>query len=413
MAPVDPAVGESLPAPLELPRELGVDDEPLRHGDELIVECCQPVCADGGDDRLARARNGRRILDRHRRGCLVRLRQGGLEPIVGRAQLPKCVRRDRLGIGLGDNAGRDELGRVLLADGRLVVDPLDHERLRVCRLVLLVVPEAAIADEVDHDVVTELPAIGQRQPNGAEGGLWIVGVDVDDRKVESLREVARVPRRASIRRVGREPDLVVRDQVQRATRRVAGEVRQVERLGDDTLPREGSVAMDQHRERNRRIVDGGSLGAVGLLGARPPLDHGIDRFEMARIRRDRDLDLACRRPPRARSGEVVLDVAGPALGIGDDRFDRPLALELTQDRLVRPSDGVRERVQPATVRHPDHDLVGAVRGRQLDRLVEHRHERVEPLERELLLTEKRLAQVLLESLGLGEPLEQRPSLVGL
>ena len=111
------------------------------------------------------------------------------------------------------------------------------------------------------------------------------------------------------------------------------------------------------------------------------------------------VDLAGRGLAGPGRGEVVLDVARAALVVDDDRVDRPLALELAQDRLVRAADRVHEHVQAAAVRHPDHDLVRAgVRG-ELDRLVEHRHHRVEALERELLLAEERAAQVLLEALG--------------
>jgi hypothetical protein len=48
------------------------------------------------------------------------------------------------------------------------------------------VAEAAVADEVDHEVVAELRAVGQRQRDGAQRRLGIVGVDVDDRDVEPL-----------------------------------------------------------------------------------------------------------------------------------------------------------------------------------------------------------------------------------
>ena len=41
------------------------------------------------------------------------------------------------------------------------VDLLDHQRLRVRGLVLLVVTEAAVADEVDDDVLAEAPAVGE------------------------------------------------------------------------------------------------------------------------------------------------------------------------------------------------------------------------------------------------------------
>src|SRR3712207_6913290 len=43
--------------------------------------------------------------------------------------------------------------------------------------------------------------------------LGVVRVHVNDRDVEPLREVARVARGAALDRIGREPDLVVRDHV--------------------------------------------------------------------------------------------------------------------------------------------------------------------------------------------------------
>src|SRR5438067_1058745 len=83
---------------------------------------------------------------------------------------------------------------------------------------------------------------------------------------------------------------------------------------------------------------------------------------------------------------------------GDDGVDRALALELAQDDLVRPADDVREHVEPAAVRHADHDFVRARVCGELDRLVEHRHHRVEALDRELLLSEERAAQIQFHSL---------------
>ena len=56
--------------------------------------------------------------------------------------------------------------------------------------------------------------------------------------------------------------------------------------------------------------------------------------------------------------EVVLDVARAALGVGGDDLDRPLPFELADDLLVRQPDRVREDVQPAAVRHAEHDLRG-------------------------------------------------------
>ena len=61
---------------------------------------------------------------------------------------------------------------------------------------------------------------------------------------------------------------------------------------------------------------------------------------------------------------------------------------------------------------PEHDLVRARLGGELDRLVEHRDHHVEPLERELLLAEEALAQEALHPLHLAEPAEERLLLLG-
>jgi hypothetical protein len=99
---------------------------------------------------------------------------------------------------------------------------------------------------------------------------------------------------------------------------------------------------------------------------------------------------------------VVLDVARSALGIVRDGVDHPLALELAENDVVRPADGVRDHVQAPSMRHPEDDLPRASGRGQLDRLVEHGNHRVEAFDRELLLAEERAPQVPLEALHLRE-----------
>ena len=105
------------------------------------------------------------------------------------AQRPERIGGQRLGFLGGEHAVLDELRAVELAHRRVPLDLLDHERLRVGGLVLLVVAEAAVADEVDDDVVAEAAAIGERQAHGRDRGLGVVGVHVDDRHVEALGEI--------------------------------------------------------------------------------------------------------------------------------------------------------------------------------------------------------------------------------
>ena len=223
---------------------------------------------------------------------------------------------------------------------------------------------------------------------------------MDDRDVEALREVARVARRAPFHRVGREADLIVRDQVQRPADRVAVEGGEVQRLSDSALTGEGRVAVDQDRQRDRRVMEPHPRRAVGLLGAGPPLDDRIDGLEVARVCRERHGYVARGRRTCPLCAEVVLHVPRAALPGGDDCVDRALAFELAEDRVVAKPQGVRQHVQAAAVRHPEHDFVGTGLRSEIDRLVEHRHEHVEALDRELLASEEGLVQVVLEGLDL-------------
>ncbi len=79
--------------------------------------------------------------------------------------------------------------------------------------------------------------------------------------------------------------------------------------------------------------------------------------------------------------------------------------------VVGPPDGVGEDVEPAAVGHADDDVARSVRRGELERLVQHRHHRVEPLDRELLLAEERAAQVALHPFDLRQPPEQRALLL--
>ncbi len=98
--------------------------------------------------------------------------------------------------------------------------------------------------------------------------------------------------------------------------------------------------------------------------------------------------------------EVVLHVAG---ALRARRVE--LALELAEDRGVRLADHVGEHVEPAAVGHAEHDVAHAGVGGEGAQRVEHRHERLGPLEAEPLLPEVLRVQEALERLGRVQPLE--------
>ena len=134
--------------------------------------------------------------------------------------------------------------------------------------------EAAVADQVDQDVVAELLAEGEGEAHGADAGGNVVGVDVDDRHVKALGEVRGPARRAGIVGIGREADLVVGDDVDSAADLVAVERLQVEGLCDDPLGGEGGVAVDHDRHGCVRVLVGAGTFARGLRGAGGALDDG-------------------------------------------------------------------------------------------------------------------------------------------
>ncbi len=403
---IPPSVERSAPS-LELAHQLRMRREAVGDAEQLLVERAQPVGADRRDHVVACSGRDVRVAARRRLGLTERL----LQRLVRLAQLGHDVLLELVRLLLREVPVGDEACCELLAHRGMVRDRGRQQRLGICGLVLLVVAVPPVADEVDEDVVAEAAPIRKRKPDRGERSLGIVGVDVDDRDVEALCEVARVPCRAPELGVGGEPDLVVRDQMERAAGRVARERLEVERLGDAALAGERCVPVDEDREGDARIVKALARGTVGLLRPRTSLDHRVDRLEVARVGHERDGDVAGRGRPRPLRAEVVLDVAAASLLAGDDGLDRPLALELAQDRLVRPPDDVREDVQPAAMRHAEHDLVRAVPRGKVDRLVEHRDHHVQTLDGELLLTEEGASQVALHPLHLAQAPEQPHSLV--
>jgi hypothetical protein len=83
-----------------------------------------------------------------------------------------------------------------------------------------------------------------------------------------------------------------------------------------------------------------------------------------------------------------------------------LALELEEQVLRHLAEHVDQHVEPAAVRHADHDLLHAVGAGALDQVVDAGDQALAALEREALLPDVPGVQVALELLGLGQLLEQ-------
>ena len=264
---------------------------------------------------------------------------------------------------------------------------------------------AAVADEIDQEIPLKAFAVRAGEPRRLDAGLGIVGIHMDDRNLESARQAARVRRAVFIFGPGRETELVVHDDVDGATRPVTGQPAQVQRLGDDALAGKCRVTVNENRQRDRAVkMSGAPLIGVGARRARHSHGNWIDGFKVARVGRHRDVHLPSWR--RCSCARVVLHVAHPS-EVGPERSGRDRILELREDLRVRLVENVREHVEPAAMRHPEHGVTRAMAGGAADHFVEHRHEHVEPLEREARLAGERPMQKPLEHLDLRDAIEDR------
>ena len=96
------------------------------------------------------------------------------------------------------------------------LDPLVHHRIGEHRFVAFVVTEAAVAEDVDHDVLAEFLAELGGNLGRMNDGLRVVTVDVEDRCLDHQGDVRRIRRGAREVRRGGEADLVVHNDMDRA-----------------------------------------------------------------------------------------------------------------------------------------------------------------------------------------------------
>src|SRR5437867_4066721 len=108
-----------------------------------------------------------------------------------------------------------------------------------------------------------------------------------------------------------------------AARLEAGELREIESFGDDALGSKSRVAVKQHGHALGPVLIAEAL----LLGARAALDHRIDRFDVAGVGRERQMNgVATSAGAVAGKADVVLDIAVAAAGIGHE-----VLLEFAED----------------------------------------------------------------------------------
>ncbi len=248
----------------------------------------------------------------------------------------------------------------------------------------------AVAQQIDEHIALELLSVLRGQLRHGHDRLGVFAIDMEDRCVDQLADVGAVPARPPILGQRGEADLVVHNDMDRAAGRIALKLREVEDFLHDALADDRRVAVDQHGRHTLTV----GIAPQPLLGTASPLDDAVDRFEVARVARQGQVDHApVVESTRARVATVVFHIAaaiGKALG--------PVLLELGEDLLERLADGIVQHIESTAMGHAQHDLFDAQVRERLDHVIEQWDQRLSPFETEPLLAGVTATQELLERL---------------
>ena len=312
-------------------------------------------------------------------------------PLQGAAVLLRHVRR----LGGGDDLLADQLLDIQIPSGRQLAYLGVHQGLRLHRLLGLVVPPAAVADDVYDQILAEPHAVVRRQPRREDHGLGIIAVDMQDGRLHHLGDLGAVLGGAGVvLAAGGEADLVVEDDVDRAAGLEAAGLGHLEGLHDHALAGEGGVAVDQDGGHQVPAV----VPPAVLAGAHRALHHRPDDFQMGRIEGQRQVHLPAWGHDVGGEALMVLDIAGAHLG-------GHLAVKLVKQVPRVLAQNVDQHVQAPAVGHADHGLQHSLGAEPLQQFVQAGNQGLAALQPKPLDARIAAMQVLLQPLGGGQPLQ--------
>ncbi|OIQ77335.1 hypothetical protein GALL_409700 [mine drainage metagenome] len=182
-----------------------------------------------------------------------------------------------LGTKLAAQALRCQLVSVEFARTRVGGDFFVHQRLRQRRGILLVVAELAKANNVKHHILVELHAVVQCPLHGQHHGLGVIAVDVHHRRFNTFDNIGAIQRGAGVTRVrGGKANLVIDDDMHRASGGVAAGLGQSQRFLIDPLAGKSRITVHQHGQHlaTQRVA------ATIHTRSHRALHHRIDNFQV-------------------------------------------------------------------------------------------------------------------------------------
>ena len=163
--------------------------------------------------------------------------------------------------------------------GGVALDLPVHQRLGVGGVVALIVAVLAIADHVDDDVFLEPLPVLEGDLDGADAGVGVVAVDVQNRGLDGPGDVGAIAGGACFVGGGGEADLIINDQMDGAAGGIALEQGEIEGFGDNALAGESGVAVYEDGEH----FFAGDVVHARLFRADDAFDDRIDGLEVGRI----------------------------------------------------------------------------------------------------------------------------------
>ena len=284
----------------------------------------------------------------------------------------------------------------------MILDFRVQERLRDGGVVHFAVAVAPVSDQVDHHVAAKRGTIFERDLSHAHDRVRIFSVHMKNGHGLALGQGRGEARGLIFARLGGEPQQIIYDHVDRAADRIRPDVGKIQRLRPNALPGKGRVPVQNDR---KNFLHSAGISGARLLGARAAHDHGIDRFEVARIRSQVNAELApFARAVFPRRADVILDVAAA------QHAARVHILEARENIRRALSRDVRHHVQPPAMAHAQHHLLRARRRSRREHLVEQRNHGGHAFERKSLAPQITRLKHLLEKLRANQPFEDKAAI---
>ncbi|SCV62837.1 hypothetical protein ANAPH1_00290 [Anaplasma phagocytophilum] len=141
------------------------------------------------------------------------------------------------------HAFRNQLITVRTRYSLMLCYALIHKRLRKHRLITFIVAITAITHHIYHNVFLELITILHSKLCNCYHSFWIIPINVKNRSIDYSSNIRTIKRSSGTVRTSCEPHLIINNNMDNTTSRVALHTTNIEAFSHNTLPYKSSITM--------------------------------------------------------------------------------------------------------------------------------------------------------------------------